>query len=179
MCITLMMRLKTEISTYPASLFFVPLYFASLFILSLLSVPKRFVHKTLLLQLFFFNLTLNLFPLKKGNWFFIGYITNALHFQFFFVNFFSHAWIIFCPDYLHIYFVSFQLSPVKENGCGLKAMELMDRLEEREQHIRQIELELAQTKLALVEAQCRNQDLSHQVCSALCDCFLFCSCFIW
>uniref|UniRef100_A0A915C0Q2 Rab GTPase-activating protein 1 n=4 Tax=Parascaris univalens TaxID=6257 RepID=A0A915C0Q2_PARUN len=56
-----------------------------------------------------------------------------------------------------------KLSPVKENGCGLKAMELMDRLEEREQHIRQIELELAQTKLALVEAQCRNQDLSHQM----------------
>ena len=39
----------------------------------------------------------------------------------------------------------------------------MEKLEEKEEHIRQIELELAQTKLALVEAQCRNQDLSHQV----------------
>ncbi|KHN82612.1 Rab GTPase-activating protein 1 [Toxocara canis] len=56
-----------------------------------------------------------------------------------------------------------KLSPVKENGCGLKAIELIDKLEEREQHIKQIELELAQTKLALVEAQCRNQDLSHQM----------------
>lgn len=57
-----------------------------------------------------------------------------------------------------------KVSPVRENGCsGLKAMELIEKLEEREQHIRQIELELAQTKLALVEAQCRNQDLSHQM----------------
>lgn len=41
----------------------------------------------------------------------------------------------------------------------------MEKLEEKEEHIRQIELELAQTKLALVEAHCRNQDLSHQVSS--------------
>lgn len=39
----------------------------------------------------------------------------------------------------------------------------MNRLEEQEEHIRQVELELAQTKLALVEAQCQNQDLTHQV----------------
>lgn len=39
----------------------------------------------------------------------------------------------------------------------------MDKLEEREKHIRHLELELAQRKLELVEAQCRNQDLSHQV----------------
>lgn len=55
------------------------------------------------------------------------------------------------------------MSPVKENGCGLKLVELMDKLEESEQRVRQLELSLAQTKLELVEAQCRNQDLSHQV----------------
>uniref|UniRef100_A0A158R5T0 PID domain-containing protein n=1 Tax=Syphacia muris TaxID=451379 RepID=A0A158R5T0_9BILA len=57
-------------------------------------------------------------------------------------------------------------SPIPENGCELKAMELMEKLEEKEEHIKQIELELAQTKLALVEAQCRNQDLSHQMTAA-------------
>lgn len=41
----------------------------------------------------------------------------------------------------------------------------MDKLEESEQRVRQLELSLAQTKLELVEAQCRNQDLSHQVSS--------------
>ncbi|VDN30030.1 unnamed protein product [Gongylonema pulchrum] len=57
-----------------------------------------------------------------------------------------------------------QYSPVKEeNGCGLRVVELMDKLEESEQRVRQLELSLAQTKLELVEAQCRNQDLSHQV----------------
>ncbi|MFH4982965.1 hypothetical protein AB6A40_009674 [Gnathostoma spinigerum] len=60
-------------------------------------------------------------------------------------------------------------SPVKEvnfaNGdsCHLNPLDLIDKLEQREHHIRQIELELAQTKLALVEAQCRNQDLTHQM----------------
>ena len=29
--------------------------------------------------------------------------------------------------------------------------------------IRELELELAQTKLALVETECKNQDLTHQV----------------
>lgn len=48
------------------------------------------------------------------------------------------------------------------NG-SVKIVDLMERLEEREEHIRQVELELAQTKLALVEAQCQNQDLTHQV----------------
>ena len=32
-----------------------------------------------------------------------------------------------------------------------------------EQRLRQVELELAQTKLALVEAQCKNQELEHTV----------------
>lgn len=36
----------------------------------------------------------------------------------------------------------------------------------QEEHIRQLELELAQTKLALVETQCRSQDLTHQLNSA-------------
>jgi hypothetical protein len=50
-------------------------------------------------------------------------------------------------------------SPVG-NGDSL---EMAARLEERDEHIRQIELELAQTKLALVESQCRNQDLTHHI----------------
>lgn len=49
------------------------------------------------------------------------------------------------------------------SGNAVHIVQLMDRIEEREDHIRQIELELAQTKLALVEAQCKNQDLTHQV----------------
>lgn len=32
-----------------------------------------------------------------------------------------------------------------------------------EQRLRQVELELARTKLALVEAQCRNQELEHRL----------------
>lgn len=62
----------------------------------------------------------------------------------------------------HVIIISFQLSPT-EDGCGFKVIELMDKLEESEQRIRQLELNLAQTKLELVEAQCKNQDLSHQV----------------
>uniref|UniRef100_A0A1I8EPU5 Rab-GAP TBC domain-containing protein n=2 Tax=Wuchereria bancrofti TaxID=6293 RepID=A0A1I8EPU5_WUCBA len=50
-----------------------------------------------------------------------------------------------------------------EDGCDFKMIELMDKLEESEQRIRQLELSLAQAKLELVEAQCRNQDLSHQI----------------
>ncbi|UYV73160.1 RABGAP1 [Cordylochernes scorpioides] len=38
-----------------------------------------------------------------------------------------------------------------------------DRDDPSEAHYRELELELAQTKLALVEAQCRNQDLNHQL----------------
>ncbi|VDM97084.1 unnamed protein product [Thelazia callipaeda] len=57
---------------------------------------------------------------------------------------------------------SIKLSPTDNDGCGLKMMELMNKLEESEQHVRQLELNLAQTKLELVEAQCKNQDLNHQ-----------------
>ncbi len=32
-----------------------------------------------------------------------------------------------------------------------------------EERLRQVELELARTKLALVEAQCKNQELEHNV----------------
>jgi len=35
-------------------------------------------------------------------------------------------------------------------------------LEAANQRIRELELELAQTKLALVETECKNQDLTHQ-----------------
>ncbi|TKR72061.1 hypothetical protein L596_019577 [Steinernema carpocapsae] len=53
-------------------------------------------------------------------------------------------------------------SPMDEEG-GFKSLQLMEKLSEYEEHIKHIELELAQTKLALVEAQCRNQDLTHQM----------------
>ncbi|VDO59945.1 unnamed protein product [Onchocerca flexuosa] len=58
--------------------------------------------------------------------------------------------------------LSKKVSPT-EDGCGFKMIELMDKLEESEQRVRQLELSLAQTKLELVEAQCKNQDLNHQV----------------
>ena len=35
------------------------------------------------------------------------------------------------------------------------------------QRVRELELELAQTKLALVETECKNQDLTHQFSSLL------------
>uniref|UniRef100_A0A1I8B8B4 CortBP2 domain-containing protein n=1 Tax=Meloidogyne hapla TaxID=6305 RepID=A0A1I8B8B4_MELHA len=60
---------------------------------------------------------------------------------------------------------------------AMHMMELVEKLQQYEQHIRQVnfislitqslelqvELELAQTKLALVESQCQNQDLAHQM----------------
>lgn len=36
-----------------------------------------------------------------------------------------------------------------------------------ERHVRELELELAQTKLALVESECKTQDLTHQLNSAI------------
>ena len=36
-----------------------------------------------------------------------------------------------------------------------------------ERQVRELELELAQTKLALVESECKNQDLTHQLNSAV------------
>lgn len=42
-------------------------------------------------------------------------------------------------------------------------LDLITKLEEREDHIKSLEIDLAQTKLSLVEAECRNQDLTHQL----------------
>ncbi|PIC15135.1 hypothetical protein B9Z55_022227 [Caenorhabditis nigoni] len=42
-------------------------------------------------------------------------------------------------------------------------LDLLTKLEEREDHIKSLEIDLAQTKLSLVEAECRNQDLTHQL----------------
>lgn len=42
-------------------------------------------------------------------------------------------------------------------------------LEDAQRQVRELELELAQTKLALVEAECRNQDLTHQLNSAIAE----------
>ena len=38
---------------------------------------------------------------------------------------------------------------------------------DRDKQIRELELELAQTKLALVESECKTQDLTHQLNAAL------------
>ena len=43
--------------------------------------------------------------------------------------------------------------------------DLLSPVQEQEEQIRSLELELAQTKLCLVETQCRNQDLTHQLTS--------------
>jgi len=53
------------------------------------------------------------------------------------------------------------------NAGVFQIMDLMNRLQEREEHVSQVELELAQTKLALVEAQCQNQDLAHQMSTSM------------
>ncbi|KAI1709246.1 rab-GTPase-TBC domain-containing protein [Ditylenchus destructor] len=52
-------------------------------------------------------------------------------------------------------------------GGTFHIVELMDQLEAQEEYIRQVELELAQTKLALVESQCHNQDLAHQMSTSM------------
>uniref|UniRef100_A0A7E4ZY60 PID domain-containing protein n=1 Tax=Panagrellus redivivus TaxID=6233 RepID=A0A7E4ZY60_PANRE len=50
------------------------------------------------------------------------------------------------------------------NGAGpLTVMDMMCKLEEKQQEIHQIEMELAETKLALVQALCHNQEISHQM----------------
>lgn len=50
---------------------------------------------------------------------------------------------------------------------NLNFVESASKLHEQDEQIRRLELELAQTKLALVESQCRNQDLTHQLASNL------------
>lgn len=43
----------------------------------------------------------------------------------------------------------------------------VDELAEKDRLVRELELELAQTKLALVESECRTQDLTHQLNAAV------------
>ncbi|XP_046442776.1 rab GTPase-activating protein 1-like isoform X3 [Daphnia pulex] len=60
-----------------------------------------------------------------------------------------------------------QSSPdLQETGnlvCEFKPRSPASAQSQLENQVRQLELELAQTKLALVEAECRNQDLTHQL----------------
>jgi len=56
---------------------------------------------------------------------------------------------------------------VKKTGAPPTEEELHPKLAEKERVIRELELELAQTKLALVESECKTQDLTHQLNSAL------------
>uniref|UniRef100_A0A0N4Z4K9 PID domain-containing protein n=1 Tax=Parastrongyloides trichosuri TaxID=131310 RepID=A0A0N4Z4K9_PARTI len=58
-------------------------------------------------------------------------------------------------------------SPTSEEVCGFKMIEMRDTIDEQDERIKQLELELAQTKLALVEAQCQNQDLTHQMSTSI------------
>lgn len=53
-------------------------------------------------------------------------------------------------------------SPI-HNASTPTGLDLVTKLEEREDHIKSLEIDLAQTKLSLVEAECRNQDLTHQL----------------
>ncbi|CAI5456391.1 unnamed protein product [Caenorhabditis angaria] len=53
-------------------------------------------------------------------------------------------------------------SPVHA-GTPTSCPDLLTKLEEREDHIKTLEINLAQTKLELVEAECRNQELTHQL----------------
>ena len=46
-------------------------------------------------------------------------------------------------------------------------MDLNPMIADRDKQIRELELELAQTKLALVESECKTQDLTHQLNAAL------------
>jgi len=55
-----------------------------------------------------------------------------------------------------------------DDGPGsLTVMDLMEKLEEKQQEIHQIEMELAETKLALVQALCHNQEISHQMSTSV------------
>ena len=55
----------------------------------------------------------------------------------------------------------------KKMGAPPTEEELHPKLAEKDRQIRELELELAQTKLALVESECKTQDLTHQLNSAL------------
>uniref|UniRef100_A0A0N5BD75 PID domain-containing protein n=1 Tax=Strongyloides papillosus TaxID=174720 RepID=A0A0N5BD75_STREA len=58
-------------------------------------------------------------------------------------------------------------SPTTDENCGVKMIEMRDKIDEQDERIKLLELELAQTKLALVEAQCQNQDLTHQMSTSI------------
>ena len=50
----------------------------------------------------------------------------------------------------------------------LTIVDVMNRLEEKQQEIHEIEMELAETKLALVQALCHNQELvGHQMTTSM------------
>lgn len=50
-----------------------------------------------------------------------------------------------------------------EGGGGIAAFKTSVKLVDSEQRLRELELELAQTKLSLVEAECRSQELEHRL----------------
>jgi hypothetical protein len=61
-------------------------------------------------------------------------------------------------------------SPDSPDGGGptLTIVDLMSRLEEKQQEVHEIEMELAETKLALVQALCHNQELvGHQMSASM------------
>lgn len=53
-------------------------------------------------------------------------------------------------------------SPASSSASG-NANSLESQLLDKDRLVRELELELAQTKLALVESECKNQDLLHQL----------------
>jgi hypothetical protein len=86
-----------------------------------------------------------------------------------------------CAFHLHIKLFHFQSQMEKCEECS-KFMSTDGRIKiqpvanptdidpllvEKDRLIRELELELAQTKLALVEAECKTQDLTHQLNSAV------------
>lgn len=67
------------------------------------------------------------------------------------------------PDGLQIGTGSDSNSPILDSDLSRGGDSTSIKLHEQDEQIRRLELELAQTKLALVESQCRNQDLTHQL----------------
>uniref|UniRef100_A0AC35UIN7 Rab-GAP TBC domain-containing protein n=1 Tax=Rhabditophanes sp. KR3021 TaxID=114890 RepID=A0AC35UIN7_9BILA len=56
-----------------------------------------------------------------------------------------------------------RVSPINEENSGIRMIQMLEKIDNQDGRIKQLELELAQTKLALVESQCQNQDLTHQM----------------
>lgn len=57
-------------------------------------------------------------------------------------------------------------SPINKNA-NEAPLGPLDPLHSAQQRIRELELELAQAKLAQVEAECKNQDLNHQLSTTI------------